>query len=86
MFGIDARARLLKRSCFQSLVPERETVLVPIEQLDSVASSVAKYEQCSAQRIALEAINNEPVQTIKQRSYTIQGVAREKPVKQSMSP
>ena len=45
MFLIRIGTRLLKGSLFQSLVPQRKAILVPVQQLHSVTAAVAKDKQ-----------------------------------------
>lgn len=42
---------------FQSLLPDREPVPVPIQELDPIAATVEKHEQSSLEHVALQVIS-----------------------------
>jgi hypothetical protein len=56
--------RSLKRSAFQPLHPDGETVAVPIDQLDLIATAIDEEEQIAQAQISLEFGLNDREQSV----------------------
>jgi predicted 2-oxoglutarate/Fe(II)-dependent dioxygenase YbiX len=64
MFAIDASYRSLETPTFQAFHPDRDTISVPIHQLNAIASIVEEHEQTTVTNIALEICFDDPKEPI----------------------
>ena len=58
LVNIRGRFRPFEMLLLQALVPETEPVAVPVQYLDHVPTSVAKYKQVPGQRVHLQTIGH----------------------------
>ena len=71
IFG--AHIRLAEGALFQTLIPDGQSVAVPIEQFDPVAVSVAKDKQGTGERVLIEFQPDQAAQAIEGLSHIARG-------------
>ena len=55
----------LETAAFQTLVPDRQSIAIPVKNLQSVTGAITEQEQSSAERILLQQFTHHSAQSIK---------------------
>ena len=64
-----ARRRKVKRALLQTLVEDRETVVIPPEDLDAITTPVAKHEEMPARRRLPDDRADHPRETVERSTH-----------------
>jgi len=64
MFAIGASQRSLETSAIQMFHPDRDSIGIPVHQLDAFTSAVEEHEQATVANIALQICFDDPKESI----------------------
>ena len=68
--------RNLERAGLESFVPDRQTVAIPVEDLETVAASIDEQEQVAGRRVLGEGCGHQPGDASKPFRRSVAGVQR----------